>query len=207
ALQLPGMATILGMALLGAAVNPAIQPILALHLRDLHGWHPPWLDGIIYSLPGMALVFLAYTWTCAGERRGRAEVMIRGLVGVALGLVVLTLTGSIWLFGLGYLLVGIFLAAVGPNAAACVAREVPAEKRGRTYGILQAANTLGAFLAPLFAGAVTALLGLRGLFATMAAVVAGVAWMLLVRTKRLRAPGRIAAETAAASSGPADEYR
>ena len=107
-----------------------------------------------------------------------------GLAGVALNLLLLSMVNSVWLFAGGYFIVGVFLAALGPNAAAHIAAEVPAEVRGSTYGILQAANTAGAFVAPLAAGVIGAYLGFRWVFASLALATAGGALVMFSRSRR-----------------------
>ena len=104
-----------------------------------------------------------------------------GLVGVAFGLFGLSLVRSVWPFAAAYFLVGVFLAALAPNAAAQMAQEIPAQARGRAYGIWQAANTLGGFVAPLVAGIIGSCLGLRWVFAASAVVTTGGALLILRR--------------------------
>lgn len=169
-LSLQGMPLLLGIALLGAAVNPAIQPILALHLQILDSTRPVWFDGIAYAMPGAAFAAFAYLWSRAGELYTRHLMMGIGLAGATLALLFLGVATSLWTFVAGYFMLGVCLAALGPNTAAYIASEVPCQVRGRTYGILQAANTAGAFVAPLGAGVVGQALGLRWVFVMLAGV-------------------------------------
>jgi len=169
-LSLQGMPLLLGIALLGAAVNPAIQPILALHLQILDSTRPVWFDGIAYAMPGAAFATFAYLWSRAGELYTRHLMMGIGLAGATLALLFLGVATSLWTFVAGYFMLGVCLAALGPNTAAYIASEVPCQVRGRTYGILQAANTAGAFVAPLGAGVVGQALGLRWVFVMLAGV-------------------------------------
>ena len=101
------------------------------------------------------------------------------LAGTALGLLGMTLVRSFWVFAGAYFAVGLFLAALAPNAAAGIARDVPVGIRGQAYGVFQAASTTGAFIAPLAAGLIGGLFGLRGVFGALAvATGCGAVWLL-----------------------------
>ncbi|MGQ9778680.1 MAG: MFS transporter [Bacillota bacterium] len=180
----PCMPLVLIVAFLGAAVNPAIQPILPLHLVRLRGTLTPWIRGAIYSLPGLAFVLTALAWTRLGEKRKRPRMMRWGLMGTSVTLLALALAGSVWLFALLYFVLGIFLAALGPNAAAHMAEEVPQELRGRAYGLWQAANTSGSFVGPLLAGLIGSFLDFRWIFLTGGVLTASGAGMISVYIRR-----------------------
>ncbi|NLG83237.1 MAG: multidrug efflux MFS transporter, partial [Firmicutes bacterium] len=184
----PCMPPVLLVAFLGAAVNPAIQPILPLHLVGLRGTLTPWLRGAIYSLPGLAFVLTALIWTRLGEKRTRLRVMYWGLVGTSISLLILASAGSLRFFVLFYFLLGIFLASLGPNAAAHMAEEIPPDLRGRSYGLWQAANTFGSFVGPLLAGALGSFLDLSWVFASMGLLTAVGAGILTLSFRGKKRP-------------------
>lgn len=182
--SLPAMPLVLGVAFLSAGVNPAIQAVLALHLPNLAGKPPAWVYGSIYALPGVAFATCAILWTWVAEKRTRRGVMALGLAGSMFSLLLLGVIQSIWLFVPVYLILGIFLAALAPNAAALMAEQVPANMRGQAYGIWQGANTFGQFVMPLAAGAVGASWGLPWVFVALATIMAGGAAVLVGKLRR-----------------------
>jgi hypothetical protein len=82
----------------------------------------------------------------------------------------LALAPSIWWFGTGYFIYGLFAAALAPSAACLIATKIPEEFRGRAYGVQQSAGMLGGLIGPIAAGWVGDRFGLNYIFIFTGAV-------------------------------------
>ncbi|MEN6355536.1 MAG: MFS transporter [Armatimonadota bacterium] len=174
AFKSPVQVAILFAVFLAWVFGNAINPYLPLHLGNLGV--KEWLVGIVFSLPAVAFILVAHRWTMLGERIGFERVIIIGLVGGGIFTAMLTIMPNVWMFGLVYFMSGLWVAAVQPSTAALTCTKVDESFRGRAYGIQQSAGTLGALLAPLAAGKIGGIFGLRSIFlATGACLMIGAA--------------------------------
>jgi DHA1 family multidrug resistance protein-like MFS transporter len=167
----PVLLVSLGLVFLGTMLSVSVQPLLTLYLEKLSPSGPPWLAGMIFSLPGLAFVLSAYPWNRLGERFTYARVALWGLWGACGFLLLSSFMGTIGKFSLFYLVYGVFLAAITPSAASIIARSVHEEFRGRAYGMQQAVTNMGGLIAPLLAGAAANRWGLAAAFWSSSAVV------------------------------------
>ncbi|MDD2485956.1 MAG: MFS transporter [bacterium] len=142
----------------------AINPILALHLKQLSGTAPIWLTGVIFSLPGLAFTFSAYLWTTFGERNDHRIAVNIGLAGTFVLAFLLYFIHNLWIFAAAYFAAGLCLAAITPSASAIICTRVNADFHGRAYGLQQSAGMLGALIAPLASGFVGTAFGIPSVF-------------------------------------------
>ncbi|MCE5314627.1 MAG: MFS transporter [Armatimonadota bacterium] len=162
ALRSPVQLAILAGIFFAWIFSNAINPYLTLYLGEMST--AEWLVGIIYALPAVAFVLSAHMWTRLGERVGFERIVLLGLAGGGFCAAVLALAHSVWVFALLYFVTGIWMASVQPGTAALTCVEVDESFRGRAYGIQQSAGTLGGFVAPLAAGRISSMFGLRSIF-------------------------------------------
>ena len=164
----------------------AISPILALHLSNMNGRETTaWLTGIVFSLPPIALVLTAHSWTRFGERLGYHRGILIGLVGAGLCGLALALVHNLWLFSGIFFVAGIFLASLNPSTGALICTRVEAGFRGRAYGMQSSAAMVGSLVAPLAATRIGAAFGLSSVFAFVgiSALIGSLAFFLLVNGK------------------------
>jgi DHA1 family multidrug resistance protein-like MFS transporter len=164
----------------------AISPILALHLSNMNGRETTvWLTGIVFSLPPIALVLTAHSWTRFGERMGYDRGIQIGLVGAGLCGLALALVHNLWLFSGIFFVAGIFLASLNPSTGALICTRVEAGFRGRAYGMQSSAAMLGSLVAPLAATRIGMVFGLSSVFAFVgiSALAGSLAFFLLVNGK------------------------
>ena len=163
----------------------AISPILALHLSSMSSHATVWLTGIVFSLPPIALVLTAHSWTRLGERWGYHHGIQIGLVGAGLCGLGLSLIHNIWMFSGLFFVTGIFLAALNPSTGAIICTRVKASFRGRAYGMQSSASMVGSLVAPLAATRIGAAFGLSSVFTFIgiSALVGSFAFFLLVNGK------------------------
>ena len=148
----------------------AIITILTLHIAKISEGAPDWLTGVVFSLHPIAFVLTAHQWARIGERRGYFKAIQAGMIGAAIGALILTTIKDIWAFSAIYFIVGVFLAAVAPAAGAIICTQVKETFRGRAYGMQMSAGMLGGMIAPLMASNLGAAYGIPSVFAFVGAV-------------------------------------
>lgn len=166
ALTNPIMSTIMTVTLISWAIGAAIQPILTLYLEQMAAGGPQWLNGVVFSLPGLAFLIMGYRWSAIGSKITFQKAILAGIAGSGLAVAALASVNSIWAFSGIYFIMGIFSAALAPCSSAVIALKIDEEFRGRAYGMQQSAGTLGGLIAPLLSGAIGGYLGLRWVFGT-----------------------------------------
>ncbi len=164
ALDSPILKSILLTVALCGTFAAAINPILALHLKQLSGTAPIWLTGAIFSLPGLAFTVSAYLWTAFGERNDHRIAINIGLAGTFILAFLLYFIHNLWIFAVTYFTAGLCLAAITPSASAIICTRVDADFHGRAYGLQQSASMLGALVAPLASGFVGTAFGIPSVF-------------------------------------------
>lgn len=129
----------------------SVNPILALHLSSMDGHAPVWLTGLVFSLFPAAMVLTAHMWTRLGEKRGFDKNIRIGLTGGAIAALVLGFVHNVWVFSGVFFVAGLFMAAINPATASIICTRVPADFRGRAYGIQSSASMMGTVVAPMAA--------------------------------------------------------
>lgn len=180
ALHNPALVRVMGITILAMIGTVSIQPILTVYVGELAAdpSRATAIAGVVYALPGIALVLTANAWVRIGQRRGYDAAVLwalagGGALGVALGLV-----RSLPLFAVLFFLQGACLAGLRPVTGAIISEQIDEEFRGRAFGMQQAANTVGGLLGPALAGFVSARLGNAAAFwATGLVLLAGGAYL------------------------------
>jgi DHA1 family multidrug resistance protein-like MFS transporter len=166
----------------------AVLPLLPLYLRDRGA--SDLLVGIAMAAFYVTGVVVQYPAGRLADRRGRRPLLLAGLVTYSVSSLAFTLTGTplaaVVLRG-GQ---GIGSGITGSTAAAIVAETVPEAWRGRAFGMLNGATTLGLAIGPLV-GSLIGSSSMRIVFilAGSAALVATIPVMLAVPGGRLRSSG------------------
>lgn len=142
----------------------SINPILALHLSGMNGRAPVWMTGLIFSLLPLAMVLTIHQWARFGERRGYDLAIRIGLIGAGICGFALAFMHNIWLFAGVFFVTGLFLASLNPSTGAIVCTRVPADFRGRAYGMQQSASMTGTLIAPLAATRIADYFGFSSVF-------------------------------------------
>lgn len=165
-----------GMFILGC-----FGPLIAVYVRDnLHA------SSGIYSLAslmiGVGMFAGVNALSTVGKRLSNTLLVYSGLLGIALGLVVLSLLLHVWATMVGDLIIGVAVSGIVVPANTLIQQETPAALMGRvgssTMSLIFSAQILGLVLSGVLADRI----GIRQVFATCAAllallVVAGKLWM------------------------------
>jgi len=185
ALHSPTLLVVMIVTVVAMFGSIAVQPMLALYVQELSGSSSTALSGIIFSLPGLALVISASAWVRIGERIGFRIVMRRALAIAAIIALAMPFIHSIVWFGVAYFLQGLFIAALRPSSSAMISTEVDSSFHGRAFGMQQSATTLGGMFGPILAGLIGGMFGLGSVFWLVGVVMAaGVAVMYFLERER-----------------------
>jgi DHA1 family multidrug resistance protein-like MFS transporter len=147
-----------------AFVTISSQPLLILYIQELTGLRANLFTGLIFSLPGLAVVLTNYCWCRLGERYTFQRIILLGLTGAGFFTTMQGMVRNIWWFAATYFLAGLFSAAISPNTAGLVATKVERDFQGRAFALQQSSRSFGSFLAPLLAGFLGDIITLQWVF-------------------------------------------
>jgi len=120
------------------------------------------------------------------DRYGARPVIPVGAVAYAIGLLLLSQTSDLWLFYLGYALVGTGGAAIGPVPCSAVVSNWFKRKRGMALGLMAAGIGAGGVVMAPFVGFVLSRFDWRAAYLSMAILVVAVVVplaLLVIRTR------------------------
>jgi len=150
-------------AMLGLSM---IIPFLPFYLRELGVTGKEavkiW-SGLIFSAPFMISVFLQPLWGVLGDRYGRKPMVVRAMLGLALGNFLMGFSQSAPQLLILRLFQGILSGFVAPSLA-LMASCAPREKTGQALGTLQSALVTGMIIGPLLGGVLAHFMGYRPIF-------------------------------------------
>jgi len=141
-------------------------PLIPLYLRELgvSGAESEriWSGVLAAGAPLMA-AFMGPLWGSLGDRVGRKPMLLRANLAIMVFVGCMGLVTSIWQLLALRLIQGVFSGFLAP-AMTLVSVTAPAERQGRTLGLLQTGVLCGSAIGPLVGGAVADSLGLRAVF-------------------------------------------
>ncbi|SFK82739.1 Predicted arabinose efflux permease, MFS family [Amycolatopsis sacchari] len=152
----------------------------------------PALTGAMLAALNLVMTVVGLSFRRLREGRSFRVLAISLFAAYAAGLVVLGLAGSLWVAGLGILVVGLGVGLQNPTFNGWVVASVAPAARTAALGLLTSAMFLAQFLSPLLAQPVIDAVGLGPMFLCSAALGAFVALLLLVAGSRLAQPDRAA---------------
>lgn len=163
--------TLLLFATLQACLN-MVQPLIPLHIAALTGDAQSAVlsSGVVLFLVGAAGIIGSPMWGRIGERLHYDRTLFLCLSCAGGAAIVQSAVHHLWLFAAVQIVFGLFVSGASPLGNSIVVRNTPADFRGRTFGLTQSANQLGAMLGPLISGAIGAFWSIHALFAVMGAM-------------------------------------
>ena len=99
-----------------------------------------------------------------GQRRGYFRGITFALTGTGIFLLLQSLPFGIWWFWALQIAVGCFIVGVNPSLSAAVTLYTEPAFRGRVFGMSTTAQQFGCMIGPLFASAVTTVVGIQYVF-------------------------------------------
>lgn len=139
-----------------------VFPILAAEARKLEGGTDPMWIGIAVGIYGLTQAMLQIPFGVASDRMGRRKVILAGLAVFAVGSFVAALAASIQMLALGRALQG--AGAISAAVTAFLADSTRDEVRTRAMAIIGGTIGLAFALSLIVAPALSAVMGMEGLF-------------------------------------------
>ncbi|MGE0225997.1 MAG: MFS transporter [Acetobacteraceae bacterium] len=177
-----GLASLILVMILSQFATMAVQPVVTLYVREMVGMRPDLatLGGLAFSVTGlagvMAVPFLGKRSDAIGYRR----TLLVSLAGAALFTIPQALPLGYAAFVAERFGLGLFIGGVLPAANALIGKLTDPAERGLTYGLISSAYFVGNTTGPLSGGAIAATVGIRWVFAVVAAMLlANVLWVWL----------------------------
>lgn len=188
ALKSDALMRVIWITVLAMIGSVSLQPVITLYISQLaeSPERATTISGMIFALPGLALILTANAWVQQGQRRGYGNVVQAALLGAGIFGIGLAISGSLIVFALFFFLQGVCLAGLRPVSAAIIAEEVEEEFRGRAFGMQQAANTIGGLSGPMVAGFVSSRWGPPAAFFVIGVILAVGAVYLRVHEEAAR---------------------
>jgi DHA1 family multidrug resistance protein-like MFS transporter len=171
-----------------------IMPVVPLFLQELaHTDDVLSLAGLIFSIGGLVGAVSSAFSSRWSEHWGAKTTLVWGLLAAALFYLAQGLSVSVPMLAALMVLSGLATGAIRPVANALIARVVEESDRGKAYGVMSSANSLGWSLGPVIGGYVGAQWGFRAAFFATALLFAGVAgwiWKVMQQTPATTPPPR-----------------
>lgn len=185
-----GNKPLLHMLVLMSTLNLAamsIQPILPLHILNMQGEQGQvmLISGVLFSLIGISGIIAAPFWGNYGQKHGFLSTLFLVLLGAGIVQGAQAFSSTIMIFAGVQLLLGCFLAGVGPSVNANLVSFSPEDFRGRAFGLSTSCNQLGAMLGPLLGGAVGSALGIKYVFLLAGSIIILGAFSVRYRIKHM----------------------
>ncbi|WP_280269226.1 MFS transporter [Nocardia wallacei] len=137
------------------------------------------IAAMVFTMGMVALQF-ARIRPLAGEH----TLMAMSYLAIALGLLVMSLAGTLYVLTLGLFVMAAGVGLIMPNAGNWVVTAAPEHLRGRYSGRLTTAMFLGQFASPLITQPLADVVGIQRTFAVLAAAALPVAAVYLVLGRR-----------------------
>ena len=148
---LPGEVWILAVATLVNRAGTMVLPFLTLYLTGQFGWSPA-AAGRMLALYGAGAIGGAFLGGWAADRWSPVAVQQFSLVGTGVGFLALTRLSSEHAFGIAMVVISLVAEMYRPALLAAAGKDVPAEVRGRSMGLLRLAVNAGMSIGPALGG-------------------------------------------------------
>jgi DHA1 family multidrug resistance protein-like MFS transporter len=153
------------MLVLQCSIN-MIQPLLSLHIVNLHGKMEGVVlsSGIILSLIGLAGIIASPFWGRAGERFGYQRILTICLLLAGSVAIIQNSVYQLWLFVMVQCLFGLFVAGIPASASTIIVQSSALNFQGRAFGLTTSSNNLGAMFGALLGGIIGSSLNTHWIF-------------------------------------------
>lgn len=128
-----------------------VLPFLSLYLTGQFGWSPA-AAGRMLALYGAGAIGGSFLGGWAADRWSPVVVQQFSLVGTGVGFLALTRLSTEHAFGIAMVLISLVAEMYRPALLAAAGKDVPAEVRGRSMGLLRLAVNAGMSIGPAVGG-------------------------------------------------------
>lgn len=148
---LPTEVWILAVATLVNRAGTMVLPFLTLYLTGQFGWSPA-AAGRMLALYGAGAIGGSFLGGWAADRWSPVAVQQLSLIGTGIGFLALTWISSEHAFGVAMVAISLVAEMYRPALLAAAGKDVPAEVRGRSMGLLRLAVNAGMSVGPAVGG-------------------------------------------------------
>ncbi len=144
-------------------------PLIAVYVRDvLHA--RAGIYAVVAPMIGVGMVFGINALNSLAKRAKDATLVYTGLIGIAIGLVILATLPHIWSAILGNLVIGLATSGVMVPAQTLIQRETPPALMGRVGSTVLSVIFTAQIVGLVFSGILANWIGTRGVFALCALI-------------------------------------
>ncbi|SNQ62818.1 MFS transporter [Candidatus Methanoperedens nitratireducens] len=141
--------------------------------------------GIFFTVFAVTLILVRALAGKLSDIKGRKFVIVPGMIIISIGLWVLSMAGSLWVFLAAALLYGLGFGLVHPTLMAFLVDRVNERGRGAAMGTFTAAFDLGIGAGSIILGVVLQFFGFRVMYVLSGLVVlAGAIWFIMLNDKQ-----------------------
>jgi multidrug resistance protein len=137
---------------LGMMAFMAMNAILALFLSDRFGVTAKSIGWFYAYVGGISIVMRAILLGPAVRRFGEGGVVRLGIASLAIGLLSIPLTTSVWILGLAVLFIPVGTALLFPATSSMVSALAPKDSTGQALGVQQSFGGVARLVGPIWAG-------------------------------------------------------
>lgn len=181
--KMPVIRLMLVSAALVQVVILIVQPILTTYISQLAGniGNLVFISGLVFSLGGFSSAITAPLWGRFGQHHGFVKGLRYSLILASIFFFIQSLPNTLTAFAASQFAVGLFFSGIFPAINAIIAEHTDASTKGQVFGLLYAAQQIGAMTGPILGGVLATLLGMKSVF-----VGAGLLLLIIYVTIRKR---------------------
>lgn len=162
-------------------------PVMALFVEELHGQtaNLAFFAGLVGSINGFSNMAASPLLGRLSDRFGAHRVLVISLIGAGLAFFPQAMVTDVWQLLAARFLLGIFMGGLLPSIYALIRKYTPDGMESRSYSFNSSSISLGNFLGPVTGGAVSGVIGIRGIFILSGALLLlNAAWLLVAGVKK-----------------------
>ncbi|GAB7056449.1 MULTISPECIES: MFS transporter [unclassified Paenibacillus] len=146
------------------------MPLIPLFVQELHGSGQllAFYAGLVGSVTGFSNMIASPLLGRLGDRLGSQRILAIALIGTGLAFIPQAFVTNIWQLLASRFLLGVFMGGLLPSVQTLIRQYTPSGMESRAYSFNTSALALGNMLGPVIGGAVSGLIGIRGIFMTAA---------------------------------------
>ncbi|NHN31306.1 MFS transporter [Paenibacillus agricola] len=144
----------------------AAMPLIPLFVQDLHGKGEmlAFYAGLVGSVTGLSNLFASPLLGRLSDRIGPVRILAVCLIGAGLCYIPQALVTNIWQLLAVRFMLGLFMGGMLPSVQTLISNFTPKGMESRAYGFNSSALSLGNMMGPITGGALSGVIGIRGIF-------------------------------------------
>jgi len=164
------------------------QPLMPLYVGELHGTveNLAFYAGLVTSITGVSNMLASPLLGRLSDRVGAQKILFVSLIGAGIMFIPQALVSTVWQLFVARFFLGVFLGGLLPTVNALIGKYTPSGMESRSFSFNSSALAFGNMIGPVFGGAASGLLGIKGIFiftTVMLIANAGWVWFTLLANK------------------------